>query len=302
MNNFRKTLLLITGLLFTLLAVSIIYSSFLKTDKEPQRFIYNDKGEIIERAPFPPSLSHPLGTDEVGNDLALRMVEGAKFTLVFITSVSLLRILISMMLAYLLVFPFRRISEWVETVFTPFRYIPGLILVLLLSPDLHPLSYQNSMWQLVLFQFILFVLIGIPILSTLLVKESRYILSNEYIIASRQLGASSWHIYTKQILPVLKNRLIVVFLQQLSINMLLLIQLGVFQYYIGGRKPGNIAGDGEVVPKFLSRSGEWAGMIGSGIDEFIRNPWIFFGPLFVTVSFLIIIKILANRVEDERNF
>ncbi|WP_156319851.1 hypothetical protein [Bacillus sp. FJAT-18017] len=54
------------------------------------------------------------------------------------------------------------------------------------------------------------------------------------------------------------------------------------------------------MPKYLSKSGEWAGLIGSGIDEFIRAPWIFFGPLLVTVSLFIIIKILANCVEDER--
>lgn len=298
MNNLKKPLLLIIGLLLLVLFVSVVYSSIFKTDAEPERIRYNESGEVIGKAPFPPSLTHPLGTDKVGNDLAVRMIEGAKYTILFITGVSFLRILVSLIIAYFLVFPFKRISEWVETVFIPFKYIPGLILVLLLSPDLKEAIVQMGFLKIILYQFFLFVFIGIPILSAVLTKESRNVLKNEYIEASNQLGASSWRIYTKHIIPVLKDRLIVTFLQQLSINLLLLIQLGVFQYFIGGSKPGNIAAAEEVVPKYLSESGEWAGMIGQGKDEFLTAPWTFFGPLLISVVFLILTKSLVNKFED----
>ena len=298
MNKLKSPLLLILGLMLLLLTVSIVYSASFKTDAEPERLRYNEKGEVIGKAPFPPSLEHPLGTDKVGNDLLLRMIEGAKYTIIFITGVSVASIFISIAIAYFLVFPFNRISDWVETVFVPFKYIPGLVLVILLSPNLKEAVVQNSFWSLVVFQFFLFVFIGIPILSTVLIKETQNVLKNEYIAAAYQLGANSWRLYSKHILLVLKGRLKVMFLQQLSINMLLLIQLGVFQYFIGGAKPGNIAAEEEVVKRYLSESGEWAGMIGQSKNEFLTAPWTFFGPLLVSVLFLIIIKMLANRIQD----
>lgn len=300
MNNSKKTLLLIAALLLVVLAVSNIYSAFFKTDVEPERISYNNRGEIVGKAPFPPSLAHPLGTDKVGNDLGLRMIDGAKYTVIFITGVSILRIMISLIIVYLLIFPFKKISEWIEAVFIPFKYIPALVLVLLLSPYLQAAIVNMGFWKLVLYQFFVFVFIGIPILSAVLAKESRNVLRNEYIAAANQLGASNWRIYTKHVIPVLKDRLLVTFLQQLSINLLLLIQLGVFQYFIGGSKPGNIAAVEEVVPKYLSESGEWAGMIGQGKDEFLTAPWIFFGPLLISVIFLIFIKVLANKIEDNK--
>lgn len=298
MSNFKKTLLLIVGLILVLLALSTIYSAFFKNDVKPERIAYNESGEVVGKAPFPPSLSHPLGTDKVGNDLVVRMIEGAKYTVIFITGVSFLRILFSMIIVYLLIFPLKKIREWVETVFIPFKYIPGLVLVLLLSPNLQEAIVNMGFLKLVLYQFSLFVFIGIPILSVVLTKESLNVLNNEYIAAANQLGASNWHIYTKHVIPVLKDRLMVTFFQQLSINLLLLIQLGVFQYFIGGTKPGNIAAVEEVVPKYLSESGEWAGMIGQGKDEFLTAPWLFFGPLLISVCFLIFIKVLVNKIED----
>lgn len=300
MNNLKRPLLLIAGFLLVLLAVSSIYSAFFITDAEPERIVYNDQGEVVGKAPFPPSFTHPLGTDKVGNDLASRMIEGAKYTVIFITGVTLLRMIISMNIVYLLIFPFEKRSEWIETVFIPFKFIPAFVLVLFLSPYLQDAIVHMGFWKLVLYQFVVFVLIGIPILSEVLVKESRSVLKNEYIAAAIQLGASNWRIYTKHIIPVLKARLLVTFLQQLSINLVLLIQLGVFQYFIGGIKPGNIAAEEEVVPRYLSESGEWAGMIGQGKDEFLTAPWIFFGPLMISVLFLIIIKALANRIEDSK--
>lgn len=170
MNNFKKPLLLIAGFILVLLTVNIIYSVFFKPDVEPERIAYNDRGEVVGKAPFPPSLAHPLGTYKVGNDLGLRMIDGAKYTIIFITGVSFLRIIISMIIVYLLIFPLKKISEWIGTVFIPFKYIPALVLVLLLSPYLQAAIVNMGYWKLVLYQFFVFVFIGIPILSSVLTK------------------------------------------------------------------------------------------------------------------------------------
>ena len=173
MNNTKKPLLIIGVLFLLILSVSIIYSPFLKSDSEPVRILYNEQGEAVAKAPFPPSLSHPLGTDKVGNDLGLRLIEGAKYTILFITGVAALRVVTSILFTYFLVFPFRSIYKWVEVVFIPFQYIPALILVFLLSPDLNAAVAVMGFGKVVMYQFFLFVAIGIPILSMLFVKESR---------------------------------------------------------------------------------------------------------------------------------
>jgi peptide/nickel transport system permease protein len=298
MRRMKNPFIALLFFLLILLIVSFTYSAFFQEDVEPVRIKYNDRGEVLGKAPFPPSLEHPLGTDKVGNDLALRMIEGAKYTIIFITGVTLTRILISLGFTYLLIFPLRRVSDWFQVIFMPFQYVPGFILVMVLSINTELLREQMGFWNLVYYQFIIFVLIGIPVLSIAFTNEAKKVLENEFIAASYQLGASKHHVFFRHIIPILINRLIVTFNQQLTANVLLLIQLGVFQYYIGGYRPGNIAAEGEVKKKYLSESGEWAGMIGQSKDEFLTNPWVFFGPLIVTFLFLIVINLITRKKDS----
>lgn len=121
-------LFLFIGALFCL---SIVYNVFLSDKIEPQNIITSKDGKS-EVAPFPPSFQHPLGTDRAGNDIVLRLLEGFSYTFIFIFGVTVVRILLGGLFAYLLVFPLKRIKKWIQIFFMPFQFVPAFIICLLL--------------------------------------------------------------------------------------------------------------------------------------------------------------------------
>ncbi|WP_419881238.1 ABC transporter permease subunit [Peribacillus sp. B-H-3] len=296
MLNFikKKPLLTLLVILITICIISLFYSVIVKEHIKADRIHITENGDT-EFAPFPPSIHHPLGTDRGGNDLVLRVLDGAKYTIFFITIVSLARIIISITCAYLLVFPLKKVSNKIQLFLMPFQYIPAFVLVNILSPDLIFLKTQMGYTKMIIIQLLIIIFVGFPILINTVSNEMKEIVKSSYIEASMHLGASNWRILTKHIVPVMKNRLISLFLQQISANLLLLIHLGVFKYFIGGIKPGNIAADPERDAKYLSQSGEWAGMIGQSINDILTAPWILFSPLLLSVIFLIIVNLLSKQ-------
>ena len=70
-------------------------------------------------------------------------------------------------------------------------------------------------------------------------------------------------------------------------SLVLLMHLSVLGYYIGGMQESAVNIEGN---RFLSMSGEWAGMIGDSKRDIINAPWIFFGPLGKAVMLLVMIN------------
>jgi peptide/nickel transport system permease protein len=290
----KNPLIILISLFVLVVVISYGYSLFFQDDIKPEKIVYDANGEVIDTAPFPPSLRHPLGTDRAGNDMLLRIIEGAKYTVLIVVGVAVIRFLVSLFISYLLVFPLRKIRGLILSFLLPFQYVPSFILVIVLSIGLLSPNAQLSFWELIFYQFMVILLVGIPILVNVLTDEMRNVLGSDFIEASYLLGATNFHVFIKQMIPVLYNRMSVLFLQQLSSALLLLIHLGVFQYFIGGKREGRVSGEGEEA-KYLSESGEWAGMIGQSIDDFLSAPWIFFGPLTVATLFLLVLSFLSGE-------
>lgn len=291
----KPILFVVLGLLFLILS-SFVYTEFLMDKIEPKPITFHDDGST-EVAPYPPSFLHPLGSDRAGNDLALRMLEGAQVTITLIFGVTFLRLVFGSLFAYLLLFPLKRIRRFVQVFFTPFQYLPAFILVLIFSGNLLFLNKQIGYEQMILYQFLIIFFVGLPAIINTITNEASVVLKNDYITVSYLLGAKSARVFFKHIIPVLKQRLIIIFLQQLSINLLVLMHLGIFQYYIGGRKPNAVDLDQK---KFLSQSGEWGGMIGEARNEIFQAPWIFFSPLLVCVVFIVALSFLIKKLEKNR--
>ena len=77
-----KTLLIGFTYLFILISASFIYSWFFKDNiPKPPQLLYNENNELLGKAPFPPSLIPPFGSDRFGESVFLQIVEGAKFTI-----------------------------------------------------------------------------------------------------------------------------------------------------------------------------------------------------------------------------
>nr|MDX5839245.1 peptide ABC transporter permease [Bacillus cereus group sp. BfR-BA-01700] len=89
--------------LFILVSASFIYSWFFKDTipKTPQ-LLYNDNNELLGKAPFPPSLIPPFGSDRFGESVFLQIIEGAKFTILLAVAISFFRILFGTCIGILL--------------------------------------------------------------------------------------------------------------------------------------------------------------------------------------------------------
>ncbi|MBS3181644.1 MULTISPECIES: ABC transporter permease [Leucobacter] len=152
-----------------------------------------DVTTLVDQERFaPPSLDHPLGTDHQGRELWVRMVWGARVSLL----VGLAATAMSMVIGTLVGIAAGHFTGAAGNVLMRlidfFLVLPALILAIVLSS--------------VLSRGVLTIIIAIGLTSwagTARVVRSQTLTveSRGYIERSRALGASHWHIITKHLLP-----------------------------------------------------------------------------------------------------
>jgi peptide/nickel transport system permease protein len=271
--------------------MSFVYEFGFKSQTSSVMIKYDENGDIAGRAPFPPSLKQPFGTDRNGNDLGLRLLEGAKYTITFALGVSILRTLAAVAAGSVFAFLPRSIQSLTKCFLIPYQYIPSFILVFVLIWPLNFFKDEIGYTSMIAFQFSVIFIVGISPVMLLMSGEIKQILKEPYIEVSYHLGANNRHVIFKHILPVLNKRILIIFFQQMIQTLLLLIYLGVFEIFIGGDKPGGVFGDEE---RSLSQSGEWAGMIGQSKFDLMTAPWIVLGPGIVFTILILLLNIVLN--------
>ncbi|WHY84648.1 ABC transporter permease subunit [Neobacillus novalis] len=292
--NWSKIILFIIFSVFLLfLSASFIVEFGMKNSVEPERLIYTSEGKVL-RPPFPSSIEHPLGTDKNGNDFLFKLINGFKYTFFISAIVTLLRLMIGIVCSFAILFYLKKIKPYIETFLTPFLYVPAFILFILLAKEEEIIINAHGEYFLIFYQIIIVSLIGFPPLLFLLIKEYEQLLNKDYVVASRLLGANKFHLVRKQIFPVFKRRLFIVFIQQTIATIILLIHLGVFQIFIGGKVKGGIIGEDN---KYLSNSSEWGGMIGQSILDMVHFPWLLIYPALAVIGLILLLNIMIMQLE-----
>ncbi|MEH7501015.1 hypothetical protein V7152_03075 [Neobacillus drentensis] len=295
-KNNRSKLILYAIFIFIiiLLTASFILEFGVKETIEPGKLIYSSDGKVL-RPPFPSSFEHPLGTDKNGNDLLTRLIIGYKYTFFISVIITLVRMLLGIFCSLSILYFLKPIKAYIESLLTPFLYVPAVIMMLLLANEEEIIIIKHGSYFLTFYQILIIVLIGTPPLLALFIKEFELLLNKDYVIASRLLGGSKFHISIRQIFPVFKQRFYIVFIQQTIATIILLIHLGVFQIFIGGKAKGGIFGDED---RFLSQSGEWGGMIGQSIFDMIHFPWLLIYPSCAVVGLILLLNIMIKLLEN----
>lgn len=295
-NNRPKVILyVIFSFLFILLVTSFLVEFEVKKSIEPKGLIYNSEGKVI-RPPFPSSFEHPLGTDKNGNDLLIKLISGFKYTFLFSIVITFLRMILAYVGSLSILFFLKPIKPYIESFLAPFLYIPAFIMIIRLVGAEAIIIANHGRNFLILYQMMIIVLIGFPPLLTLLMGEFEQLLKKDYVTASRLLGTSKFHLARKQLFPVLKSRFFIVFIQQTISTIILLIHLGVFQIFIGGKASGGIIGE-ENTDKYLSNSGEWGGMIGQSIFDMVHYSWLLFYPAIALIGLILLLNIMMKQLE-----
>ena len=140
----------------------------------------------------PPSLEHPFGTDQVGRDVLSRVIYGYRISLLLVVFVLGLSVPFGVLLGLIAGY----YGGWLETIIMRltdiFLAIPALVMALAITAALTP-NLINAM-------------IAISLLwwtwhTRLIFSIVRSLRTEEYIEASRIIGASPYHILFKELLP-----------------------------------------------------------------------------------------------------
>ena len=133
-----------------------------------------------------------FGTDDMGRDLWTRTWEGARVSLIIAFVTILIDMIIGMSYGLISGYFGGYVDDFLQRIVEIASSIPTLVIISILA-----IFMPKGMW-LVIFSLLLTEWIG---MSKIARAECLKLKEREYILASRTLGAGSFHIIFKQILP-----------------------------------------------------------------------------------------------------
>lgn len=214
-----------------------------------------------------PSQNHIFGTDNLGRDVFSRTIHGGQRTLFISLTATFTAIFPALLLALLTYISHPIIDELTRILLNAWFAFPSLLIALviltLLGRGFLPIAIATGLAQLPFYW---------QISRGILRQEG----ARQYVVASKSLGASNWHIVTKHILsnarPTLTAYASITF-AYCVINSAALSLLG-------------LGGDPSIP--------DWGIMLASGRDAFRAAPWSAIAP-GIAISITII---LMNKLAD----
>ncbi|MEH7083669.1 ABC transporter permease subunit [Neobacillus drentensis] len=296
MRKYKKTIIGST-LLLLLLIMSILYPYYGPKDYNHQVLVKNEQGEIIGRAPFPPSEQHLLGTNLNGEDMHWLLLYGAKFTLISAFGVALLRVFLGGIFGIFLSMWAPFLKGYVKDFFLTFRYIPSILIAILLMIPIVGDFNDVAVSSIVTYQIIILVFIGFPSVTIFASDVTDQLLQTSFVQSSKLMGAGKLHIVRKQLMPYIRSYGILFSVQQFISTLHITMQLGLFGMFLGGRNRAGFMGY-EEPPKPATLSNEWAGLIGQNFSEFVRAPWSILSPVIGFFVVIVIVNFIKKELEE----
>lgn len=250
-------------------------------------FIYDKEGQVVGAPPFSPIQKPPLGTDRLGKDMLTKVIIGAKYTIVIIITISLIRVVLAVFIGICV-----SLSKlWIQKIFgylvRPFQYIPTVIMTyIMLAPLLlGGLNKHMTMSEIIIYEIFVAIIFIVPTLSHFISDEIELIRTEEYVVCARVLGGGDLYIFKKHIWPHLKSKLLIIFMEQCIQVLILLTHLGFLELFFDRNNLQNMNSNQTVA----TSSNEWAGLIGANYSEVLTAPWIVLVPLtFISITILFI--------------
>lgn len=183
--RFKRNALSVIGLVaLTALALTAIFAPYISP--------FAKTGIDIDNMLSPPSLKHPLGTDELGRDVLSRMLWGSRISL----SVGFVAVGIAVLIGIIVGSVAGFYGGWVDSVLMRFvdvmLTIPTFVLILAVISILEPNIY------------IIMAVIGVTgwmDVARLVRAEFLSLKERDFVLASKAAGAGSLRLIFKNILP-----------------------------------------------------------------------------------------------------
>ena len=227
-------------MIITLLVFMAIFAPMLAGGLSPNQ---QDLGNRLAA----PSSTHWFGSDELGRDIYVRTLYGARVTLTIVALVSVLVAPIGLAVGTLSGY----IGGWLEAVLMRitdiFLAFPRLVLALAFAAALGP-GIENAV--------IAISLTAWPPYARIARSETVTIAKGDYIAATIMQGASTWRILFKHIAPLCLSSVIV----RLTLDMagIILTAAGLGFLGLGAQPP----------------QAEWGAMVSAGRDVILDQWWV----------------------------
>jgi peptide/nickel transport system permease protein len=153
---------------------------------------YDARAQELARRLERPSVSHPLGLDELGRDILSRLIAGAQISLLVGVSVVGISSVVGMLLGSIAGYAGGRIDDAIGRVMDVLMAFPGILLAIALVAVLGP-SLGNVILAL--------SVIGWVGYARLVRAQALRTRELEFVQAARALGASASRIVLKHVLP-----------------------------------------------------------------------------------------------------
>lgn len=265
-----------------------------------QIFFVMENGRAVEGPPVSPNWQYPLGTDQYGYDLFGKLMIGGKYTILAALSIAALRMLIAVPLGLILGTFGERQRAWISGLADSMHYIPlTLFAAFLLTQVLWmpPNGFETAMWERITIQVVLMALLTVPVVAMLVSSEASLLYRQEYILASKVLGASRFRIIRRHLVPQMREKFAVLYGQQVMETFIILAHLSLLNLFFGGTK---VSYDPMFGDPPMSISFEWSGLFGSTFRYLQGAPWLPLYPvLFIALAILSVSMMLEGYLRSK---
>lgn len=274
MHHLRRSIVFVKRLCghkSALVGLIIILTVLLVAIIAPLISPHDPYSSALTRRLLPPDPVHRFGTDTLGRDILSRCIYGTRVSLqVGVISVSL-SLTIGGMLGLLAGFWGGILDSIIMRVMDALLSFPAILLALMMVAALGP-SLVNAM--------IAIGISSIPTFARLMRGQVLGILSVDYVVSARALGASNFWIMTRHILPNVISPLIV--LATLRLATAIIIESSLSFLGLGVQPP----------------TASWGSMVADGRKYILTEPWISLIPGLLIMVTVIGFNLLGDGMRD----
>lgn len=226
--------------------------------------------DIVAMKSQPPSLAHPFGTDRFSRDVLSRVLYALRVTLSVATLAVLMSAVIGTAFGLAAAVSGRVMDSVMMRVLDALLAIPRVLLVIAVVALWDPLPLGA-----------LIVLLGVTgwfEVSRLVRAEALSIRERDFVLAGRALGAGTWRIITRHLLPNVLTPVIVT--TTIGIAQLIILEAGLSFLGIGAREP---------VPSLGT-------MLQDGTEAFASTWWVALFPGLGIVAIVLCFNVLGDAL------
>ena len=232
---------------------------------------YDPAAQDLPNRLRPPSLAHPLGTDQFGRDLLTRIVYGARFSLGIGLTVTAIRVAVGTAVGLVSGYAGGWVDEALMRLVDIQLAFPGLVLALVVAGILGP-SLQNLLIALAVVGWSTYARVVRG--SVLSIKERRY------VDAARLVGTPRRRLFRRHLLPNVINPVIVI--ATLNLGTVVLATAGLSFIGLGAQPP----------------TPEWGTMLAGGREHMRQAWWIVNAPGAAIMLTVLGFNLLGDGLRD----